>query len=197
MDHWTHVSTAVAYHCTCTFTHTVHAVSHCTPLLCGEHVLRHTITPTDLVGLTLGWQVPGTDIRQKAPLPWTVFTSLCDKKSCAHVSLIVPTLCFSHAFLSRSVSCFSASSSGSSKRESSPNDGIKRVRKMTEEETEEECGRQHFAPQHPQFLSPGKRKKKKKKKETARDGVPQVISLFSVFSSSSFPMRWSQVLLRG
>lgn len=90
------------------------------------------------------------------------------QKKPAHTFLLVsPPLASLALFfppLSLSVSCFLASS-GSSKQESSPNDGIKRVRKMTEKEKEKECGRQLFAPQHPQILSSGKKKEKRKRQQ--------------------------------
>lgn len=53
---------------------------------------------------------------------------------------------------------------------------------MTEKEKEKECGRQLFAPQHPQIQSSGK-----KKKETARDSVPLVSSLCLFLATSLHP----------
>lgn len=55
---------------------------------------------------------------------------------------------------------------------------------MTEREKEKECGRQLFAPQHPQIQSAGK---EKKKKETARDSVPLVSSLCLFLATALFP----------
>lgn len=118
----------------------------------------HMITPA-------AWSVRRSDKWQgqtaaESKFPWTIFTSLHHKNLCTHFSFcLLPLLLslFSRS-LAPSVSCFLASS-GSRKQESSPNDGIKRVRKMTEKEKEKECGRQLFAPQHPQIQSSEKRKR--------------------------------------
>lgn len=81
--------------------------------------------------------------------------------------------------LAPSVSCFLASS-GSSKQESPPNEGIKRVREMTEKEKEKECGSQH-----PQIQSSGKKEGDSKRQCSFSERA------LSVFSSSSAPKCWS------
>lgn len=53
---------------------------------------------------------------------------------------------------------------------------------MTEKEKEKECGRQLFAPQHPQIQSSGK-----KKKETPRDSVPLLSSLCLFLAATLLP----------
>lgn len=54
---------------------------------------------------------------------------------------------------------------------------------MTEYEREKECGRQLFAPQHPQSQSSGK----KQKKEPARGRVPLVSSLCLFLAAALLP----------
>lgn len=126
-----------------------------------------------------------TCIKHMARARQTPSSPRCMTKNnlCTHLSPSLhpsPLWLFS---LSLSVSCFLASS-GRSEQESSPNDGIKRVRKMTEREKEEECGRQLFAPQHPQI------QRKKRERERERDSKRQCSfseQALSVFSSSSAP----------
>lgn len=98
-------------------------------------------------------------------------------KTCAHISLRVSTPLFPR---SCSVLCFLASS-GSSKQESSPNDGIKRVRKMTEKERKRMWQTAFCSP------TPTVSKLRQKKKETARDGVPLVSSLCLFLAAALLP----------
>lgn len=139
-------------------------LSMCYSPLCGTHVgggSTHVCTHTCIKHMARARQTPSSP------------RCMTKNNLCTHLSPSLhpsPLWLFS---LSLSVSCFLASS-GRSEQESSPNDGIKRVRKMTEREKEEECGRQLFAPQHPQIQ---RKKKRKRERETARDSVPLVSRL--------------------
>ena len=126
----------------------------------------------------------------KTELPWTIFTSMTE--SLAHISLPVST-----PRSSRSVSPGSLASSSSSKQESSPNDGIKRVRKMTEKRERERMWQTAFCSPTPTDSQLWRKRKRKRKERDSKSRCSFSDQPLSVFSSSSSPEHLiRQVVLR-
>lgn len=138
-------------------------------LWCTLHTFTHTHACNEHTAHLQIWsdaQENGRDSKKKKVSVSHLYPAAWQKP--VHTFLLLsPPL----ASLTPSVSCFLASS-GSSKQESSPNDGIKRVRKMTEKEKEKECGRRLFC-----STTPTDSELQRKRNETARDSVPLVNSL--------------------